>query len=157
MKKICPSSGFTLIEILIVMLIFSVLTSSGYLAYTNLITRKTLDKAYREIRSGLLEAKKMAEYGKKDKCIAEQQLYGYEFSWDENNNVYSFTLSALCDEDSIFVKSVQLDKGIVLSGGEDNEIIFKVLDGKPVKQYDLKVSLDEQEKEITIGSLGELR
>jgi prepilin-type N-terminal cleavage/methylation domain-containing protein len=58
-------SGFSLIELLVVMTIIGVLTGFGFMAFSEIQQDQLLKKTVKQVQSGLYEARQSAFYGKK--------------------------------------------------------------------------------------------
>ncbi len=114
--------GYTLIEILIVLVIMGLLFAAGYANYRDFSRRQQVISAMRALRSDLRLAQEQAIEGKKPPgCTI---LNGYKFSV-QSPNLYE--IDASCTSGDIMVRTIPVPTGITISTPYPNPIIFNIL------------------------------
>lgn len=119
-------SGFTLVELLIVLVIVSILFGIGYANYRDFSRRQSLVSAARQMEADARLAQEMALSGKKPAagCVV---LDGYKFKLLSATN--SYQISAYCQLDMDVVPKT-LPAGITFTftpPPPDDSVIFKTL------------------------------
>ncbi len=115
--------GYTLIEILIVIVIMGLLFAVGYANYRDFSRQQAVTSAMRALRADLRLAQEQAIEGKKPPgCTGT--LTGYKFTV-ANNLIYQ--ISAYCTGGDIVVKTISLPSGITIGTPVLNPIVFNVL------------------------------
>jgi prepilin-type N-terminal cleavage/methylation domain-containing protein len=127
--RIPYASGYTLIEILVVLTIISLLFAVGYANFRGFSQRQAVLDAAKEIQSDLRLAQQMALSGQlpaDSKCKTSNTLNGYNFK------IYSqqeYKIEANCTGGIVTSKDVNLssDTSISISPTSANPITFNIL------------------------------
>lgn len=126
-KKNVLGKGFTLIELIVVVVIIITLTGFGIAGYNNFNQRQTLKQAAEEVKSNLRDAQNRALSGEKGSdlitCGANDVLNYWLFSI---TGATTYTISGSCGALVFGSKSFTLSTGLTLSS-TDNNIYFKPL------------------------------
>jgi Tfp pilus assembly protein FimT len=153
--------GFTLIELTVIVVITTILTSIGMAAYNNFLKRQAVDQAAKELISNLKKAQNYAVIGKKNygsgSCTA--QLYGWVA--DLSNKTYygrCCNNPPRCDSLSDFPSSGQpslISADFTISPSLTT-ILFKPLSGEPdiTDSLEISVSKDGVLKKILLTPAG---
>jgi prepilin-type N-terminal cleavage/methylation domain-containing protein len=116
--------GYTLVELLIVIVIIGILFSVGYVNFQDYSRQQTLLAAVRSVVVDLHTAQEFAISGNKPTtCVT--LLDGYKFNVTSGT---TYELDAYCTPNSnISVKQVTVPSGITISNPNPNPILFKAL------------------------------
>ncbi len=119
-KKSSTSKGFTLLEMMLVVLIMLIFFGMSLKLYSNLNLQKKLESETKYVVEILELAKKKTISGDKtgldDSCI----LSGYKIVYTQD----SYALFAICPDDRAVGKEFASSYGISLSGDGTNEVVF---------------------------------
>lgn len=157
MKKNLPSAGFTLIELMTVIVIIGVLTGTGYISFRTFQNKEVLKSAVREVVSDIRYAQSLSVSGiKPSGCTGDFE--SVEIDFDSNG----YDINGNCSiSGSIDYKSVVLDSNILLLVPSENPVIFETPQGKPILTSDVDISLShnlisKSEKIISISTNGNI-
>ncbi|HEX6977377.1 MAG TPA: GspH/FimT family pseudopilin [Patescibacteria group bacterium] len=115
--------GYTLIEILVVLVIMGILFAVGYANYRDFSRQQLVINAMRTLRADLRLAQEQAIEGKKPTgCTGN--LSGYKFTV---LNPALYQISAACGSGDVVVKTVDVPAGITISTPSLNPIVFNIL------------------------------
>src|SRR5260221_14673708 len=116
------SQGYTLIELMIVLVITSILFTVGYNAFQDYSRQQALLAAVRGIQTDLRSAQESAAAGTKPaNCTT---LNGYQFKVVSQS---SYEIDAFCTNNVIQVKVTTLPQDLIIRTPSPNPIIFKSL------------------------------
>lgn len=140
--------GFTLIELMIVMMVTVLTFSIGYANYRSFAYRKDLERAATQVRSELKIAKELALSGNKPshvRCDSPERLYGYEF---RTIGQYQYRIFAECTGGDVQIGGTEelevakvrmnlLSRDVNCTGSTSNQnsIMFEIL-GRGIDQPD---------------------
>ena len=122
------NTGYTLLEILIVLAISSTIFAVGYTGFREFARRQTLNAAVNSVKADLSLTVKQALDGKKPAtCTGGLENYAFNIT-----STTTYTISASCDTavvgvNTVLVKSVTLPLGITLTTPFPNPLEFKTL------------------------------
>jgi prepilin-type N-terminal cleavage/methylation domain-containing protein len=117
--------GFTIIEILVVMVILGVIMAVGSVRYRDFQRRQIVVSVKREMLGDVRSAQSDVSSGRKpDACTGT--LLGYEFEIT-STNPGAYRINAVCSSGDILVKQVNLPPGVTLSVSGSNTVLFKPL------------------------------
>ncbi|KKS77647.1 MAG: hypothetical protein UV74_C0013G0164 [Candidatus Woesebacteria bacterium GW2011_GWB1_43_14] len=149
------SSGFTIIELLIVLLIMATLIGTGVAGFREFNRRQKVMTTKNALVSALRFAQSEAASGNRAGCVGV--FGGYLF----NINPSNYTISASCDGGNVVVRNVELDEGVVVSVSGDFPIIFLPLaqgvDIPAGTESLITISAQGSEEIITINSQGKIK
>ena len=112
-------SGFTLIEILVVISVIGIIFTIGVAAYNQFARRQLVNQTSQELRNNLRLAQSKALAGEKPQgCLGH--LNGYQVNFSAN----SYTVAALCDS-LVTIGTYNLPSNVAIAG--PSSILFKVL------------------------------
>jgi prepilin-type N-terminal cleavage/methylation domain-containing protein len=143
--------GFTLVELLVTISIFTILFTIGVAKYNQFNRRQVVKQAALNLKTNLFSARNKALAGEKD-CSGS--LDGYEVTFSSD----SYTFRAKCGTNYGASKTVNLPGSVVINSSPD-AIIFKVLgqgaliDGSP----SIVVSGHGVEHTISVTTVGEIK
>ncbi len=118
MKRL--TTGFTLVELLIVISIIAILSATGIATYINFSRNQMVTQAARKIAEDLRLAQSLASSNQKDPRCQATSLTGYTFYLDGTN----YVIKANCGSD-YQVKADFVPSNLTISG--PNWLKFKVL------------------------------
>lgn len=172
MTNYSRSTGFTLLELLIVMVIIGLAAGVGVANFRDFGRRQEIDNYARTLNGELRTVHADASGGKRVAgCTGTFQGYAIDFAAAATGGgakSTAYTISALCATASAVVKSVTLPSNIFLvinrvpSGGTVR-LLFKPLelgtDVSPANNLTLIVSSDQvsQTKTISVSASGEIQ
>jgi len=113
----CKNTGFSLVELLVVMTIISVLMGVGMMSFSNIQQDQTLKKAASQVRSTLYEARQMAFFGKRP-AGCTTPFNGVQVSCAGGLGTSSLTLESSCGSPPstyLSLKTVTFDKSVNLT------------------------------------------
>lgn len=113
--------GFTIIELLVVLVVMSILFTFGYANYRGYSRRQQFISSLRKIEGAVRTAQSLATSGVKGSNC--DRLNGYQFSIDKESNTYSIRSS--CVNNINTDVSEVLDSNINIAN--DMSVLFKVL------------------------------
>lgn len=123
--KSIVSSGFTIVEVLIVIVIIGMIVVVGSVRFREFSQRQALVNAKRLVLSDLRAAQSDANSGRKpDTCT--DTLTGYSF---DLINTTTYEVYALCGSPSVLIKRVTMPSGITLTMSIDPVIFRSVSQG----------------------------
>jgi len=127
-KLIKQVSGFTLIELMVVVSLIAIMFSIGLASYNTFNRNQILQQAAEETRSNLRLAQNYALVGQKPAGCAGLTLKGYNFV----TTVHTYSINAVCSDDSISgpIKTVDLSSkniSISVNPNPPATIVFLVL------------------------------
>lgn len=127
-KKV-QDKGFTLIEILIVMVIILIISSASYVAFIRFNKQQRINTSYEDLRNTFNEAKASALSQTINKCRQSYTLVGHRIDFTST----SYTLLEVCDlsgtKTSYTTKSKTLPSEITLTANPPS-FLFLVLTGE---------------------------
>lgn len=119
--------GYTMIELLIVIVSIGLLFSLGYAGYRQYARRQAVESFARQIKADLRYAEELAASGKKPTGCSS--LGGYEFNIQEPLQQYQ--VNAYCDGSAFGTpeKTESVPSGLVVraSGGAGDSVFFNIL------------------------------
>jgi prepilin-type N-terminal cleavage/methylation domain-containing protein len=156
MKKL--RSGFTLIEILIVIAVIGIISSGSFVVLTKFSKQQGINIAHENLKNTLNEAKSSAQSNVVSKCTAGI-LVGYQVEFNNLDSTAPYNLKEICLESG--VEKTYTIKAIAHAGvnivSTPTKITFLVLSGD-VRDGDSIVTLTNgatgQEKQINVSSKG---
>ncbi|MGI5827465.1 MAG: pilus assembly FimT family protein [Patescibacteria group bacterium] len=145
-------SGFSLIELLVVMTIIGTLTGLGMMAFSEIQEDQLLKKTVKQVRSGLYEARESAFFGKKPNpgCTP---FNGVEFAYSTT----SFSLHPHCNNiQQSATKTVSLDKGVQLTSS--GSVLFSSVTRGADAEESIMIQIPGTTKDatITVTQTGEI-
>lgn len=158
--------GFTIIEVLIVLVISSLFMVFGVAQYRNFSQRQSMNVAYRLVTSDLVAAQKDAISGRKPQGAAystpcEGDLVGYVVEFDSSTAATSYSVSAEClvppSGPSISVtnlKNVNLPEGVtadILPDSAPSLVRFLPLTQGVTQAIDIVLTSSETGQTTTIS------
>src|SRR5258708_6352278 len=151
-------SGYTLIEILIVLVIIGLLFTAGYANFRNYARQQALTGAARALQLDLRTTQEYANAGNKpSSCDSTNLLNGYQFNVTSNS---TYEIDAVCTQGNVQIKQITLPAGITISTPNPNPIIYKSLaqGTNIVTGTSASIILSQQatgnRKTVTIGANG---
>ncbi len=123
MKKPILPSGFTLVELIVAVSIFMILTTIGFVSYSDFNRRQQIVQSAKNVQLVFREAQKKARVGEKPEGC--DSLRGYRVQ--SAANLLSLNLIGVCVNGSYTVKTVELPHQTQLSAAVD--LTFNVLAG----------------------------
>lgn len=152
-------SGYTLVEVLIGLLIFSFLFVGGYTGYKDFISRREIDSSMQDLRVNIAGAKQMAISGERAADCKEQGgLIGFRFIFFSKNR---YVLSAVCSSGFspyVGVYSTRNQVTFSFPQGAPNSVLFKSLGEGTDLTSDLQITFTHtiygNQKTITITPAG---
>jgi len=122
-NKSLTNSGFTILELLVVLLVLGILLGTGVAGYRDFSRRQNVANAKRQIETGLRFAQSEASAGKRGTCSGDFE--GYKFHM--YGSYYEiFITCSLGDE---LVKHEDLDSSVAVAISGQNPFIFLALAG----------------------------
>lgn len=158
-KSLTPRmKGYTLIEILVVLVITAIVFSGGYAAYREFNRRAAIDAAAKGLISDLrLAQEKALSADKPETCT--QEFEGYRFTLVSSTH---YRLEAVCRDTSEIIKEVDTPAIINLSMSPTNSVTFQsvgrgtnITTGSKVSIVITRVGITKSQT-ISIGSGGEI-
>lgn len=119
------TSGYTLIELLIVMAIIAILVTIGYLNFQDYSRHQALISAARSIQVNIRQAEEYAAAGKKPSgCLT--LLNGYQFKVTSQT---TYEIDAICTPNSFYIinQPFTMPLGMTIAAPNPNPVIFKSL------------------------------
>jgi len=145
------TSGFTLIEVLVVLVVGATFFVFGVARYRDFASRQFIINARRQLVSDLRIAQKDAISGRKPQNVTpscQGELLGYEFEFTNlnsgpSNTQAEYTISVSCDVSGVAVLRTQTIPSIrvQLSSGSANPILFEPLTQGTNLSADLTIQL----------------
>lgn len=131
-NKSLNTKGYTLVEILIVLVVMTILFGSGYAMYRNFSRRQELLGAAKEVQSDLRQAQQMAISGIKPDACGDNTLNGIYFksTYDSTKSQYVYRIRAVCGcsgSSCPLIKENYLPSSLTLASSSSSEVVFKVL------------------------------
>lgn len=164
-QRIGIKSGFTLIELMVVMLIMSLLFGLGFTNFRDFQRRQILEGAVRAVKGDLRYAQELALAGRKpdnpagNSCTtADSVLHGYQLTRTSSG---SYVIEALCAI-GVPIKSVVLDSEVEMNSiGTEDKILFKSVTGGISQDSSVAITLTFTEagvsdRVITVSPAGEI-
>ena len=149
------SKGFTLVELLVVLIILGVLTTLGITTYNRFHEGQVLVLATRKLKSNLQAAQTKAMTNKQP-LSGCTNFSGYSVIFEDS----SYRIAASCDEGEIDPETFSLPNNIVLNSGASS-VLFKVRPGGTNLASDLSLEYAHETTgdtiSVTITSTGEIR
>ncbi len=108
-------TGFTLIELMVVMSITAILSGTGFIAFGEIQQQQLLKKTVKQIRIGLNEAKVKAFYGTKPASCTNGKFEGSRFVTNADGKSYSVSILCSDADNSEVINQTQLDSGVTLT------------------------------------------
>jgi len=144
--------GFTLIELILVVGVFSIVFSSGTIVFGSLIQRNSLNYHGNQLVQLLREARTNAIVQKRDSA------WGLYFDHSASSHGYTlFKGESYAGRDLVFDLIVELPGVIAISqldlGGSD-ELVFSKSDGIPSASGTLSLMAENKIYSITVNNLG---
>lgn len=155
------NKGFTLIEILVAMAVFMLISASTYAGFSQFKTQQALNVAYEALRNTLHETKSYAQSQvvKTTQCKASGMvLVGHEI--EKVNGTSYYSIYEVCDIDSIppftrgKLKDVQFSPEITIT---TFTMRFNVITGNVVNPGTITVTQGSRNKSITVDGNGIIR
>ncbi|MBI4029221.1 MAG: prepilin-type N-terminal cleavage/methylation domain-containing protein [Candidatus Blackburnbacteria bacterium] len=137
-------SGYTLLEVLIVLVIITTLFFGGYTAYREFSRRQALQNFYKELVVSSALAREKALSGEKPSGC-NGNLVGYQMSFDSS----TYSISAVCNS-VVSVTTYSIPSGIVVSGFTN--YTYKVLGKGTTLTDSLSVTLTQSSTGKTINA-----
>ena len=150
MKKSC--SGFTVVELLIILSLIALLFTLGIAQYNRFNRAQSLNRAKDELVSNLRLTQGKAMAGEKPEVCTET-LSGHKLKFTDNQN---YKIVAVCGEEVDIKTDVVLPAGVIKQAGPD-EIFFRVLSQGIESDISLILSGFDEEKTITVNTAGEIK
>jgi Tfp pilus assembly protein FimT len=124
MKKL-RFSGFTLVELIIVVSLFFVTTTAGIVSFSRFSTSQVLDTSVSEMITYLSGTRSNAvSQQMQGPCTAQLQRYSVRFSTQD-----TYELWVYCNNTSYLLKSERLPNGVTFTGGTSSEVSFDASTG----------------------------
>lgn len=151
------NSGFTLIEISVVVSILAVLTTMGIAAFVNYSRTQTLQGAAFDLRTNLNLAKSRAFSQVKPEECSSQALDGYRVVVLSASNKWE--MDAVCAGNVYKIKEGSFPQNVTISQNEttSSSFFFPVISGGVVGSGSVVLSGFGQKKTITVDSLGTVK
>jgi prepilin-type N-terminal cleavage/methylation domain-containing protein len=150
------AKGFSLIELLVVMIIISILCGLGLIAYSKIHDQEVLKKASNQVKTGILEARDMALYGKKPSGNCDT-LLSYKITFaaitPANYKIYVTCTNGGTSNDTL-IKTVTMDKDVSLSA---NTFAFNVLTGQADNAADVTITNDAGSAVVSVLVTGSVQ
>lgn len=156
-----PQNGFTIIEIIVVVVITMILLGLGVAGYSNFNQTQKLKQTAEDIKSALRDAQNRALSGEKNSTVcgaapSSLPLNHWRFSITSNN---AYTISGSCEGSTFGLKSYITPTNITMSPSSGN-IDFKPL-GQGVTQGSLTTitltsAVTNKSIDITISTNGDI-
>ncbi len=156
------ASGYTLIEILVVLTVIGILFGAGFVGYRDFSRRQALAGAVKMVQGDLRVAQQSALSGIKPTgapCAGAQTLSGYYFRVVSTSR---YQIQAFCSGGSITTNDVNLPPNITISNPSPNPILFKILGmGTDIAPGGTSIRVTQGSTgnyiDITIGSGGDIK
>lgn len=126
-RKNNKSTGYTIIEILVVLSIAGIIFGSGFVSFRDFSRRQALVGAGRNLKGDLRLAQSYSLVGKKpadSNCDETKTLNGYHFYV---SSLGQYVIKASCSGVTVDVKTVDLAADVEISSPSPNPIVFKAL------------------------------
>lgn len=130
-KKILrSSSGFSLIELMVVFLLTSIISGIGFASYKSYSDKQTLTSAAQDLKLVIDNTKFNALSGvKPSNCASTDPLSGYDFTLLQVSN--SYTMSALCGTNKYVLQTKVVPQQVsILPSSTCSVIRFLSLNGQ---------------------------
>ena len=115
--------GFTLIELMIVMVIITLMFSAGYANYRRSVQRQSVKIAAKQIEADIKYAQNQAFSGvKPEGCTL---LYGYLFSVNQTNDNYTIKANCKNLDYDIGKTQVEVGEGLDIRISGTSAVVFK--------------------------------
>ena len=106
------NSGFSMIELLVVLVIVGILFGLGFMNYRDYARKQTVTAAARQVESDIRLARQMAFEGyKPEGCDNNDYLYGYKFLVNADN---TYNIIAQCNEGAATI-NIDVKEDVALS------------------------------------------
>lgn len=159
------ASGYTLIEILVVLTVIGILFGAGFVGYRDFSRRQALAGAVKIVQGDLRAAQQNALSGIKPvgaACSGAQTLSGYYFRVVSTVPTSRYQIQAFCSGGSIVTNDVTLPPNITISNPSPNPILFKILGmGTDIAPGGTFIRVTQGSTgnylDITIGSGGDIK
>ena len=150
MRKSC--SGFTVVELLIILSLMALLFTLGIAQYNRFNRSQSLVKARDELISNLrLTQSKALGAEKPSSCLGA--LSGHKLKFIDNRH---YKIVAVCGEEIDIKTDIALPSGVSKQAGS-NEIFFKVLSQGSESDVSLVLSGFGETKTVTVSTVGEIK
>lgn len=147
------SSGFTLIEISIVISVLAVLTTGGLAAFVNYSRTQSLQSAAYDLRTTLNLAKSRSFSQVKPEQCLNQSIDGYKVVIFQASNAYE--LDAVCAGNIYKLSSGTFPTNVVVGSGSTSlSFFFPVISGGVIGSGSVVLSGFGQTRTITVDSIG---
>lgn len=158
--------GYTLIELLIVIVIISLITGIGLATYRDYQRRQEVVNVARQLKSDIRLAQEYAQAGIKPSGCGPDALQGYAFRADPDQSPQSYYLTAYCNNTELLprTKEVTLPANVTMTTTLPTTgllLIFKALtQGTNIpsgETYRIRISGGGTSTQIIIAASGEIR
>lgn len=154
-------TGFTLIEILVVLAIGALVFIGGYAGYRDFTRRQILEGSSEETKSNLALARQRALSGEKPSgCTEDLSGYRVSMTFSDPSGNSSYTISAMCTQSGISTGTTNLPVGITLSAPQ-SQFLFKSIGQGTDLSSDLIITLTQgstgAQSTITVTSGGAIK
>lgn len=163
-NKLKKDSGFTLIEIVVVISIIVSLSSLGYVVYSRISENQNYNNTYNDLTNDLFEAKSntLSQVDSDSTCENNSRnLVGYQLSVNSDANTYAMNIVCATDTTdpntwvATVFKTVTLDSDIGISIDPVGEsILFKVPNGMVDKEYNINLFSEGNSSTIVVSTSG---
>jgi len=150
MRKSC--SGFTVVELLIILSLMALLFTLGIAQYNRFNRSQSLVKARDELISNLRLTQSKALAAEKPNSCTEP-LSGHKLKFIDNRH---YKIVAVCGEEIDIKTDIALPSGVSKQAGS-NEIFFKVLSQGIESDVNLILSGFGETKTVTVSTVGEIK
>lgn len=147
------SRGFSLIELLVVIVVTGVLLGGGLAAYTSFNDRQKVSNSGQQLYNDLRDAQGKAASNEKPETCGSELLEGYQLRFSCESR---YVVEVMCGG-SVFDIGVtrDLEAGVVLSGGSDEAVKFYIL-GKGAEDKSFLVWGYGQAYQVDVTTAGEV-
>ena len=142
------SAGFTLIELIVAISIFLIVSSTAYVGFSKFNQTQTLNTAYDNLKNNLNEAKSSAQSQTVVNCSPVQTLAGYRITFNTTATPKSYKMDEVCLNSSsaevaptpLPNKAVSLPSSMGLSATSPS-VTFQVLTGKTTSAVNITITV----------------
>lgn len=155
------NKGFTLIEILIVMVVILIISSASYVAFIRFNKQQRINSSYEEVRNTFNEARASALSQTINKCRQSYTLVGHRIDFTST----TYTLLEICDlagvQTTYITKSKTLPSEVTLTANPPS-FLFLVLTGEfsnsvsPGSPGTIQLTNGTDTKTITVHPIGRI-